>query len=156
MMKRIIIVGPGGSGKDVLRKRLEKKGYRHSVSYTSRPMRNGEIEGVDYYFRDESFFIENSDKFIELEKFNGWYYGTTHEEFLKSDLFVLTPGGINNLPKEVIESSFIIYINPSERVRRERLNLRDDSDSSQRRIQADRIDFDQFRTFDIQIKNEDF
>lgn len=156
MSKRIIIVGPGGAGKDVLRRRLEKKGYRHSISHTSRPMREGEIDGIDYYFTNDDFFLNNPGIFIEMEKFNGWYYGTTHAEFLKSDAFVITPGGISNLPKDVIENSLIIYINPSERIRRERLNARNDSDSAQRRIQSDRIDFEDFRTFDIQIKNEDF
>lgn len=156
MSKRLIIVGPGGSGKDVLRKRLEKKGFRHSVSCTSRPMREGEMDGVDYHFKEDSFFLENPEKFIELEKFNGWYYGTTHAEFLKSDVFVITPGGVNNLPKDVIENSFIIYINPSEEIRRKRMNLRKDADSTERRISADRMDFENFDIFDVQIKNEDF
>ena len=156
MSKRIIIVGPGGAGKDHLRKRLEKKGFRHSVSCTSRPMRDGEIDGVDYHFKDESFFLNNSSQFIEIEKFNGWYYGTTHAEFLKSDVMVITPGGVYNLPKDVVENSFIIYINPSESIRRERLNARKDADSTERRINADRMDFENFNIFDLQVKNEDF
>jgi guanylate kinase len=156
MSKRIIIVGPGGSGKDVLRKRLEKKGFKHSVSCTSRPMRDGEVDGIDYHFKDESYFLNNRDQFIEMEIFNGWYYGTRNGDFLKSDVLVITPGGVKSLPKDVIESSFIIYINPDEEIRRERLEMRKDADSSERRIQADKKDFLEFDIFDLQIKNEDF
>jgi guanylate kinase len=49
-MKRIIIVGKGGSGKDHMRKKLEEAGFRYCVSHTTRPPRDEEINGKDYYF----------------------------------------------------------------------------------------------------------
>mgnify|MGYP000954014175 CR=1 FL=1 len=50
MNKRVIIVGKGGSGKDHLRKSLSEMGYKYCVSHTSRPPRQGEEGGVDYFF----------------------------------------------------------------------------------------------------------
>ena len=64
MSGKIIIVGPGGSGKDFLRKKMVNRGFEYGVSFTSRPPREGEEEGVDYYYRDEDFFISNLDIFL--------------------------------------------------------------------------------------------
>src|ERR1035437_3624382 len=47
---RIIICGSAASGKDHLRKKFEDKGYKYGISYTTRPPRTGEINGVDYHF----------------------------------------------------------------------------------------------------------
>ena len=58
--------------------------------------------------------------------------------------------------KDIVENSFIIYINPHESIRRERPNARKDADSTERRINADRTDFENFNIFDLQVKNEDF
>lgn len=154
--KRIIICGPGGSGKDFLRKKLEKKGYKYSVSCTSRPKRTNEVEGVDYYFKDKDFFENNKDLFIEVNVFNGWYYGTLCDEFDKSDLFILTPKGINQLPNVILNRSFIIYLNPDENIRMERMSERKDADTAERRIKTDNEDFADFDIFDVQIKNLDF
>ena len=53
--KIVIIVAPSGTGKSTLIKRLmqECKEISWSVSYTTRPMREGEKEGVDYFFINE-------------------------------------------------------------------------------------------------------
>jgi GTPase SAR1 family protein len=59
MESKIIIVGPGGSGKDFLRKKFTDKGFTYGVSFTSRPPREGEEEGIDYFFRDAEFFENN-------------------------------------------------------------------------------------------------
>ena len=50
MNKRLIICGPTASGKTFLRKRLEDKGFKCDVSYTSREPRPGEVDGVHYHF----------------------------------------------------------------------------------------------------------
>ena len=49
-MNKIILVGKGASGKDHLRKILEGRGFTYGISYTTRPPREGEIDGQDYYF----------------------------------------------------------------------------------------------------------
>lgn len=156
METKIIIVGPGGSGKDFLRKKFVDKGFTYGISFTSRPIRDGEEEGIDYYYRDDEFFENNSEMFLELQEFNKWKYGITKGEFSKKNLFILSPAGLNSLPKDFRKASFVIYLNPPESVRVERLNKRNDTDGVERRLEADRADFSEFFDYDIMIKNEDF
>lgn len=158
MRKKIIIVGRGGSGKDYLRKKLVDKGYTYGVSFTSRPLREGEIDEVDYFFRtkEEIESLKEINSFVELQEFNGWYYGITHTEFTEKDVFILTPSGVRDLPKEYRDISFIIYIDPPMNVLIERLKQRNDADSPERRIIADSLDFANFTDYDLIIKNEDF
>jgi guanylate kinase len=107
--KKIIIIGRGGSGKDYLRKKLVEKGYTYGISFTSRPPREGEIDSVDYFFRtkEEIEALRDNNNFVELQEFNGWYYGITHLEFTSKDIFILSPSGIKNLSKEYRDISFI-------------------------------------------------
>lgn len=153
MKSKIIIVGPGGSGKDFLRKKFTAKGFTYGISFTSRPPREDEKEGADYFFRDEEFFKSNEDIFLEVQIFNNWYYGISKGEFEAKDLFILSPGGLKSLSKEDRSRSMVIYLNPPEDLRIERLGMRNDADSLDRRILADRKDFFQFSDYDIEITN---
>lgn len=156
--KKLIIVGRGGSGKDYLRKKLTEKGYSYGVSFTSRPPREGEVDGVDYFFRskEEIESLRDNENFVELQEFNGWYYGITHTEFIEKDVFILTPSGIKALPEEYRKNSFVIYLDPPIDILSKRLSERNDSDAPKRRIIADSLDFMDFNDFDLIIKNEDF
>lgn len=81
----IIISGPTCAGKaSVIRKLLSKReDIVCPVSYTSREMRKGEVEGIDYYFISREHFeqkIENGD-FLEYAKVRyGEYFGTPKKE----------------------------------------------------------------------------
>jgi len=156
MSKKIIIVGPGGSGKDYLRRIMVDRGFTYGVSHTSRPPREGEEEGKDYYFRDIKFFEDNQDMFLELQTFNGWKYGISKKEFEEKDIFILSPAGLRSISKEIREKSFVIYVNPGSEIRLERLHSRNDADDVERRYIADIRDFFNFSDYDIMITNEDF
>lgn len=156
MKGKIVIVGPGGSGKDFLRKKMEGKGFKYGVSFTSRPPREGESEGTDYYYRDNDFFENNSDIFLELQEFNGWKYGISKGEFLVKNFFILSPSGLRSFNNDYRSECLVIYLNPPLSIRRERLSERNDADNVERRILADDKDFFNFQDYDIQIKNEDF
>lgn len=153
---KIILVGRGGSGKDFMRKKLEQRGFKYCVSYTSRPKRENEKEGRDYYFRDETFFNNNIHKFYEIDDFNGWKYGRTIEDFERSSLLIMTPRGVANIKPEHRKKCFIIFIDPEREILRKRLIERNDADSAERRLEADDKDFIDFKDYDIRIKNEDF
>jgi guanylate kinase len=156
MKSKIIIIGPGGSGKDHMRKIMGKRGFSYGISFTSRPKREGEREGKDYFFRDENFFQVNRDIFLEIQKFNGWFYGISKGEFQEKDLFILSPAGLRSLPKNFRKKSFVIYINPPLEIRKKRLTERNDADVLERRLEADQKDFHNFTDYDIIITNEDF
>lgn len=156
MKGKIIIVGPGGSGKDYLRKKLVDRGFEYGVSFTSRPRREGEQEGVDYYYRDDKFFEINSEIFLEIQEFNGWKYGISTLEFMNKNIFILSPAGLKSLSHVLRKDSFVIYLNPPEEIRVERLGERNDTDDVDRRLIADTKDFFDFSDYDIVVTNEKF
>ncbi|MFZ5975963.1 MAG: guanylate kinase [Bacillota bacterium] len=77
----VVLSGPSGSGKGTVSRLLLKAmpGMVLSVSVTTRPPRNDEREGVDYYFKSEEDFIKlaEADGFLEYKHVFGHnYYGT--------------------------------------------------------------------------------
>lgn len=159
MHKRIILVGKAACGKDYMRKQFEKRGFKYSVSYTTRPPRVGEILGYDYQFIDysEAQMMVDQNLFYEHVTFNGWIYGTTKTQFYTDQIFIMTPTGISHIKLEDRINSFIIYLDIAEDVRIERLTSRHmPGDTLDRRIESDRLDFENFTDYDLRICNSDF
>ena len=159
MKSRIILVGVGGSGKDFLKRKFMERGWIPCITHTTRPMRSTETDGVDYHFTNPEEFQElvKSDKLLEHHQFNGWYYGTDANEFENANLLIISPVTIRNvMTPEFRKNSLIIFLDIPETIRRERLNLRSDADSTERRIQSDIEDFKDFTDYDIRITNPDF
>jgi guanylate kinase len=79
-----VISSPSGAGKTTLCRRLitEVPGVTLSISATTRAIRSGETDGVDYYFRDEQQFRDliERDEFLEWAHVHGNYYGTPRAE----------------------------------------------------------------------------
>ena len=76
-----ILSGPSGVGKGTVRKALfEKEGneLKYSVSMTTRNRREGEVDGVDYFFRSREEFeaLIEQGKMLEHAEYVGNYYGT--------------------------------------------------------------------------------
>ncbi len=76
----IVFSAPSGAGKTTIVKEILREFPQiiFSISATTRPKRETEIDGIEYFFLTESDFkkkIEN-DEFIEWEKFYDYYYGT--------------------------------------------------------------------------------
>lgn len=156
---RIILVGRGASGKDHMRKTLEQRGYKYAVSYTTRPPRPNEIHGKDYIFIsiEEAERMIAAGEFYEYVTFNEWIYGTTNEQFYNDDVFIMTPKGLSHLAEEDRRSSFVIFLDINQEIRKRRMLDRNmPGDSVDRRIEADRLDFDDFKNYDIKITNPDF
>lgn len=80
----IVLSGPSGVGKGTVRKAIFEGNdhqFEYSVSMTTRPMREGEVEGVDYYFRTREEFEQliKEGKMLEYAEYVGNYYGTPLE-----------------------------------------------------------------------------
>jgi guanylate kinase len=99
----VTITGPSGSGKTELIKALESRGkFARLISVTTRPMRPGEIDGVDYYFITPAEFQEyvETDKLVQSVSFNGFNYGTTDNELAriaaigKQPIVIVEPTGV--------------------------------------------------------------
>jgi len=157
-IKRLIICGPGGSGKDYYRYHLQKKGFKYSIPWTSRPIRLGEVQGVDYIFvsPEEASAAIVQESFYEYNFFANWFYGTPKSEFHASNLFIMTPSGIAKLHQEDRAESFILYLDIDLEVRRARLQNRNDADSVKRRLKTDQEDFSGFLDFDLSITDPSY
>ncbi len=80
-----MISAPSGAGKTTLVEALRKTGdFVYSVSCTTRPARNGEVDGGDYFFISESQFLEKvgAGEFLEHARVHGYYYGTLRDTVL--------------------------------------------------------------------------
>lgn len=77
----LVISGPSGSGKSTLLERLlkEERGIYFSISSTTRDIRVGEKEGINYYYISKEEFKKGIDKgeFLEWAKVHKNYYGTS-------------------------------------------------------------------------------
>lgn len=162
-IKRIILMGHGASGKDYARKLFENfLGLKYGVSYTTRPPREGEVEGKDYYFITKERFQEMIDKnlWYEYVEFNGWLYGTTKEQFYNQDnLFIMTPKGLSHLSETDRNESSVIYFDIPENIRKERMIQRKgNADSVERRLIADKKDFSDIteKDYDYRITSPNF
>lgn len=157
---KIVICGPGGSGKDFLRKKLENKGWKYGVLYTTRPMRSNEKFGTDYFFINDQQFndLKESSQLVEASIFaHGWQYGTSLDTWNNCNLFVMSPNSLRQIKEKfTLADVFVIYLNTPEEVRRARLMSRQDADSVDRRLYTDNADFKDFSDFDIKIIDPNF
>ncbi|MCC8162616.1 MAG: guanylate kinase [Lachnospiraceae bacterium] len=96
MGKIFCLMGKSSSGKDTIYKRLladEELGLRRIVPYTTRPIREGETEGVEYHFVDEAELarLQAAGLVVELRSYNTvhgiWKYFTVCDEELDTDRF---------------------------------------------------------------------
>ncbi|ADG25373.1 guanylate kinase [Legionella pneumophila serogroup 1] len=163
-----IVAAPSGGGKTSLVKKLiEMVGeIEVSVSHTTRPMRPGEKEGVDYFFIDEEQFISmvNEGAFIEHAKvFNHWY-GTSVVQINKRLQFGIDVvldidwQGAEQIRHAYPDAVSVFIIPPSLDALKERLmNRRQDKDHviSERMTKA-QDELGHYPEFDYLIVNDDF
>ncbi len=90
----VILSSPSGVGKTTLTKKIQQKyqSFKISVSYTTRPPRSNEVDGVDYHFIKKEQFekLIKENKFYEYAKIFENYYGTlkksVDESLKKNDI----------------------------------------------------------------------
>ena len=120
----IIVSGTTCAGKDtIVKKVLEKnKNITLATSYTSRPIRPGEKEGVNYYFVTNEQFEEKikNDEFLEYAKVQyGAYYGTPKKEVVdilnsgKDVILVIDVQGAQIIKEKFPETLLIFILAPS-------------------------------------------
>jgi guanylate kinase len=155
-MKKLIIMGKSASGKDTLRNLLLEKGLKESVSYTTRPRREGEINGKDYHFisLDQFNALEEKNFFLESEKFRDWKYGRSYESIEEGDVFIATVTGTSNMIKKLGRDKFyVLELDCSDEIRKERsLKRGDDPVEVERRLKTDDADFSAARNFETNLK----
>lgn len=134
----VIISGPSGSGKGTVVKRLRpENGYALSISVTTRPPRDGELHGRDYFFATEDEFhkMREENALLEHAVYVGNYYGTprkyVEEQIENGKVVVLEIDVYGALQvKEKFPSAVLIFlIPPSLTELSSRLNKRGTEDA---------------------------
>lgn len=120
----IVLSGPSGVGKGTVRKELfshKDTQFHYSISVTTRKPREGEIDGIDYFFKEREEFEEmiRNDQLLEWAEFVGNYYGTPIDYVEKTlsegkDVFLeIEVQGAMQVKKAFPEGVFIFLAPPS-------------------------------------------
>ena len=119
----VVFIGKSGVGKDTMQKMLcENFNYNPVIQATTRPKRDYEVDGVDYYFLTEEEFNKKVDngEFFETTEFRGWKYGTYKSENEKENwVAVVNREGIKSLENH--KSKFCpiaLVVEENERLKR--------------------------------------
>jgi guanylate kinase len=149
----IALFGPSGSGKDYLCKKLESyfpDKVHKIVSYTTRPKRDGEIDGLDYHFITNLKATELD--WLELSTFNNdWKYGTTFDCLVEDKVNVgaYNIQGIHSLLEMEKQKDnllvFPVYVEAEPKIRLTRALRREENPDCHeicRRFLADEKDFE--------------
>lgn len=163
-----IISAPSGAGKTSLVKDLisTTKGIMVSVSHTTRPLRPGEQDGIDYHFigKDEFLTMVEHSAFLEHAKVFDNYYGTSQQhveqQLLQGKDVVLEIDwqGARQVRRLIKDSQSIFILPPSGDALKQRLKNRgqDDDDVIDRRMQDAVNEMSHYAEFDYLVVNDDF
>jgi len=119
----VIISGPSGVGKDTiidaLRRRSHEPEYHYVVTCTTRAMRPGELDGVDYHFLDRATFAAQraGGEFLEANKVHGNWYGTPRSQVREAlaegrDVILKIDVQGAQVVKEKIPGALLIFLIP--------------------------------------------
>lgn len=157
MVKIFALIGEAGSGKDHLVKILAEQYpalFNEIISCTTRPKREFERDGVDYYFLSEDFFLERetTGEILASTFFKNWYYGILTDSLCEDTKINIGAFNLEEikrlktaLKKRNIEFEMGIYrlaTTPKERLLRQLQREKNpDVDEIVRRYEADKRDF---------------
>lgn len=165
----LVLVGESASGKSTVADLLTKKdgSFSKVVTFTTRPIRVGERDGIDYHFISKETFDEFVDKsmFFEHASYREWDYGSAIDfDISENKVIILTPSGARALKRYVMnkpelkDKLLIVYLCVDRRSRMIKILQRGDNiDEAYRRNLSDVGQFDGFNgEADYTIKNENY
>ena len=143
----IILVGASASGKTEIAKALaERYGIVKAITHTSRPMRVGERNDIDYHFvTDEEFLaLKEKDAFVETTFYNNHYYGCSKAEIGDNKCVVVDPNGLKSFRALGDDRIVAFYLRASRKTREERMkNRKDKPELIVQRLENDEVSFDE-------------
>jgi guanylate kinase len=164
----LILSGPSGAGKSTIIRHAEPQigPFYFSISTTTRPPREGERDGVDYYFVSPEEFEREiaAGEFLEYAKVHGNYYGTSLKpvrEALAEGKLVIFDIDVqgHRLARErlgdLITSAFITPPSLAELERRLSGRSTDDPETIRRRLENAREEIQALEEYDFLIVNDD-
>ncbi|MBA1432228.1 MAG: guanylate kinase [Epsilonproteobacteria bacterium] len=164
----LVLSGPSGAGKSsLIHKIIDDIGECYfSISTTTRPMRKGEVDGVDYHFVDKEEFKREieEDQFLEYAVVHGNYYGTSLRPVKEAlsqgklvifDIDVQGNGAINSRLGDIATSVFITPPTLSELKRRLQNRSTDEEEVIERRIKMARKEIQRVSEYEYLLINDD-
>lgn len=161
----VALIGKAGAGKDSIQKttcELHPLMFHPIVSCTTRPAREGEIEGVDYHYITLNEFtrkVLNGDM-LEATEFRDWFYGTTLDSLSKDkiNIGVFNPAGVEALLEDSrLDVTVFEVVAPDKQRLMRYLNREENPDCAEmcRRYFTDEKDFADLDFDRYQIDNWD-
>ncbi|ABO66396.1 MULTISPECIES: guanylate kinase [Geobacillus] len=164
----IVMSGPSGVGKGTVRKALFSRPdieLHYSVSVTTRKPREGEVEGVDYFFRTREQFEQmiRENKLLEWAEYVGNYYGTPIDYVEKTlaegkDVFLeIEVQGAMKVRQAFPEALFIFLAPPSLSELEKRIIGRgtESKDLIENRLQAAKEELEMMDAYDYVVENDE-
>ena len=166
----VILSGVAGAGKDTIKKELIKRmeNVESLPSYTSRPIREGDVEGGTYHFisREEFETMIENEEFYEYDIHHNQYYGTSRKllnDKIKSGKIIVKDIDVNGTEhlKELLGNDtkvVTIFLRVPKEELKHRLENRIDKPSPQEIIlRLNRFDYEESRInlYDYVLKNND-
>lgn len=129
MFNIIVLIGESASGKSTIEKELVKRGLSKIVSYTTRPIRKNEVDGIDYHYISKEEFLSKLQNgfFAEHTIYNEWYYGIATNDCIDNAVVVVEPHGFRQLKQMDGMNITSFYIKVKERERLIRMVKRGDN-----------------------------
>ena len=165
--KLIVISGPSGVGKSTVLKRVMEQtpNLHFSVSATTRPMRPGEVDGLNYFFVSREAFQQmiSDGALLEYAEYVGNYYGTPEaplDEALadgRDILLDIEVQGALNVKRRRPDAVLIFMLAPSFQDIEKRLTGRGDTapDLVRGRLERARWEYTQAANYDYLVINDD-
>jgi len=164
----VVISGPSGVGKGTIRKALlhtPDNNFCYSVSMTTRAPREGEIEGVDYFFVSKPEFEARikEDAFLEYAEFVGQYYGTpkayieTKLSEGKEVIMEIEVQGALQVREKMPDAVFIFIVPPSKQALIDRLYKRgtEKNEDIRKRLEKAEREYNLAYKYDYIVVNDD-
>ncbi|MEN4052523.1 guanylate kinase [Sulfurimonas sp. NWX79] len=164
----LVLSGPSGAGKSsLIHKIIDDIGECYfSISTTTRPMREGEVEGVDYHFVDKEEFEREieEDQFLEYAVVHGNYYGTSLRPVKEAlgagklvifDIDVQGNSAVQNRLGDITTSVFITPPTLSELKKRLENRSTDAPEVIERRIKMARKEIQRVSEYEYLLINDD-
>ena len=164
----LVLSGPSGAGKSSLINKISDDigDYYFSISTTTRPMRDGEEDGIHYHFVSKEEFQEDieADNFLEYAVVHGNYYGTSLKPVRQAlsqgklvifDIDVQGNMAVNNRLGDITTSVFITP--PTLSILKERLESRntDSKEVIDNRIKMAKREIQRTAEYDYLVINDD-
>lgn len=163
----IVLSGPSGVGKGTVRKEVFSQpdtAFEYSISATTRAPREGEVHGVDYFFKTREEFEQliEEEKLLEYAEFVGNYYGTPVDYVQQTldsgkDVFLeIEVQGARQVRKKFPDGLFIFLVPPSLSELKNRIVTRgtESEDVINNRMNAAREELEMMHLYDYVVEND--